>query len=145
MVANSSMRRIHGWPRFGLSILFMAILLISYEVRTALSPSGSARDAMETDLAALGQPPRAVRSDYQAAHGIERASVRANYHGVLSYLEIRRYYDEATARQGWAYQEETSNPGSAGVTRQYCKEDYELLLTIADDRQAAGWTYALSL
>jgi hypothetical protein len=137
-------RQPFSWARLGLSVLFFGALFGVARVQGTVGPPGDARRVLEAEYETMGQPTAAIRSEYRPSAGLDRALVSAYYRGDLSYLEIRRHYDDAAARQGWQFEEESSLPTFAGVTREYCKGEYELALVISDDRQASGWTYALT-
>ena len=109
----------------------------------------TAQKQLEQEFKAITPLPGASPRNYHASHKSGQALVGSTYSTNLPYGEIRNYYDEELARQGWRFHEEYGledwGGDFGGRTAEYCKGAYKASLQYAGERANYGWVFALDL
>lgn len=104
---------------------------------------------LENDFAHLSLPANSVPLPLKTSHKTHQASVSQSYESKLNYAELRAFYDQELAKNGWRFWKEQRlrdwGRDLGGMTADYCKRPFLASLQYAGEKADYGWNYALGL
>ena len=104
---------------------------------------------LEHEFEAINPITQSGYYDYLAAHKSRNASVSGAFSTNLTFPEVRNYYDQELARNGWKFDKEERVQDwwrdFGGGSVQYCKGNYRAFLQYAGENADYGWNFSLSL
>lgn len=137
------------WSIVGLTFVVGFIAFVAYDYLVNAPRARLAENDLKREFQSIVSLPGAVVRNHHSLHRSQQASVGGTYATSVSYVEIRKYYDEELARRGWTFHREREirdwGRNLGGRTVEYCKGEYRASLQYAGERADYGWVFALDL
>jgi hypothetical protein len=133
---------------WGIRIQIIGLIIFAVYDHIVNEPKAAEMQKNLEDESRMIIPPRnANLSQYMANHKTSQALVTSEFRTVLSYSQLRDYYDTELERHDWRFYKEDNllelSRDLGSKSRSYCKGEYRAELFYPGPGHEYGWNYSL--